>query len=350
MVIPAYGTRTIQVTKQVGVTKELLAKVLEDPKSYKEIFPGFVKDVKTSSDDKSRVKFVIDAGGTHDTDVKLSKQSSDTFLVEILSGDLRGSKIKTTLIERVGFDRTPGGATTVKCTLDLETGIMASIAMRMIGDSQIETEVGNGFYKLGEYAKSKYSQNSLVNVDYKKNVTPKLEAAKKLDPQKEAKKVPAQSVKKSDTTQTVSAKREAAKKLVTERNLQQKPIVNVKQEYAPQAKPRLDLSGTYLRLDSFPQTANVGNVVVFSGELHLDGTNPEGAIVYIKDEDPLGSDDFLAGGTVDSFGRFYISWTVKNMDSDSVADVYAVFEGTDIHPRMTTCGSSCSNTIPLTIR
>lgn len=215
MMIPAYATKTIQVTKELDIRKDLLAKTLEDPKSYREIFPALVKDVKTSPDDKGRVKFVIDAMGTRETDVKLSRQSG-AFVVEILSGDLKGSKITTTLKERSGFNGEPNGGTTVKCVMILEYGLMVSIAMMTIDKSQIGTEVGNGFYKLSEYAKKKHSQENLINVDYSKSVVPKLEAAKKLDPQKEAKKV---KTSQKDKVETISMKREAAKKLISERHI-----------------------------------------------------------------------------------------------------------------------------------
>lgn len=65
----------------------------------------------------------------------------------------------------------------------------AGFGLSTFGDSDMEKEIGDGFYKISEYAKSKYPQNNPINVDYKKNQVPKLEAAKKLDPQKEAQKV-----------------------------------------------------------------------------------------------------------------------------------------------------------------
>jgi hypothetical protein len=236
--------------------------------------------------------------------------------------------------------------------------------MTFVSDSEIKSAVGDGFYKLSEYSKSKYSQNNLINVDYKKNPVPKLEAAKKLDPQKEAQKVPVQDntkikkiqpVKTSKETkiqpvQTISEKRESAKKLVMERNQQSKPteLANVRQPPLPQVKPTPTPLQNLIILDPLPATARIGDAVVFSGILSLSGTNPAGATVYIKDEDPFGEDDLMAFGTVNASGRFYISWTVKNMDADSIADVYAVFEGSDIHPRMTTCGNDCVNTMQLT--
>ncbi len=364
IVSPAYATRTVSVTKELDIKKDLLATVLEDPKNYKEIFPA-IKDVKLNSNDKNQVKFVIDAMGRQEADVKLSKQPNGAFLAEILSGDLKGSKIITTLKERSGFHGEPNAGTTVKCTLALEIGFWISVPMSLVSDSQIETEVGNGFYKLSEYAKSKYPQNNLVNVDYKKNTMPKLEAAKKLDLQKEAQKILVldntktkktplvqtdKETKKIQPVQTISEKRDAAKKLVTERNQQSKPteIVNMRQQPLPQVKSAPAPLQNLITLDPLPATARIGDNMVFSGKLSLSGTNPAGATVYIKDEDPFGGDDLMASGIVDASGRFYISWTVRNMDVDSVADVYAVFEGSDIHPRMTTCGNDCVNTIPLT--
>ena len=100
-------------------------------------------------------------------------------MVEILSGDLKGTKIITTLKERIGFDGTPKGATTVKTKLMLETSFWISLALSFVGDSEIKNAVGDGFYDLGEYVKVKYPQETTKK-------TPKLEAAKALEPAKEA--------------------------------------------------------------------------------------------------------------------------------------------------------------------
>jgi hypothetical protein len=44
--VPAFATRTIDVIKEVDVRKDLFAKQLTDLKSYKAIFPAFIKDVE----------------------------------------------------------------------------------------------------------------------------------------------------------------------------------------------------------------------------------------------------------------------------------------------------------------
>lgn len=110
-------------------------------------------------------------------------------------------------------------------------------------------------------------------------------------------------------------------------------------------------------LNSIPRSANIGDIIIFSGTLQLSQGSPEGAIVYIKDEDPLSGDDLLATAYVDRNGKFSANWFATDVDVDSVADIYADFEGNDVFYRLTTCdlnptmdyGSSCSNTFPLRI-
>jgi hypothetical protein len=201
VITPVYATRTIEITKDIGVKKSLLAKQLEDLKSYKDVFPAFVKSVEIEPN-TNRAKFIVDAQVRSEADVQSTVQPDGTFVVEILSGDLKGSKIITKLKERVGFDGTPKGATTVKTTLILETSMTASLALAFINDEQISESIGNGFYELGEYVKSKHpnTKESIVNVDYAKKVqtkskiaenlekTPKLEAARALEPDKESMK------------------------------------------------------------------------------------------------------------------------------------------------------------------
>ncbi|HSA98066.1 MAG TPA: hypothetical protein VLF17_03210 [Candidatus Nitrosotenuis sp.] len=349
-VTPAYATRTIEVKKEVDVKKDLLAKQLADLTGYKKIFPAFIKDVKTDPSDKSRAKFIVEAQGTREADVKSTVKPDGTFIVEILSGDLEGSKITTTLKERAGFDGSPNGATIITTNLSLETSFLVSIALSFVDDSQIQQAMGNGFYELGQFIKAQHPQSkeaSQVKVGYSEKPSakvPKLESAKQLDLQKEAEKFQVTPATKQ-SAKTLDFEKESKKTMTKPKT---DKITSLQKAPVPQTESKPPVSqGSFISLDKFPTSARIGDTVMFSGKLHLSGTNPEGATVYIKDEDPLGADDFMAAGIVDSAGRFHIPWTVKNMDADSVADVYAVFEGSDVHPRLTTCGVYCADTIPL---
>ena len=108
--------------------------------------------------------------------------------------------------------------------------------------------------------------------------------------------------------------------------------------------------GGDISLDPFPRTAKVGQTVKFSGTLSLDRGSPEGAVVYIKDEDSLSRDELLATAYVDSNGRFSTTWVAYYSDLfNDYVEIFAVFEGDGRYARQATCNSTCGNSIPLLI-
>lgn len=112
-----------------------------------------------------------------------------------------------------------------------------------------------------------------------------------------------------------------------------------------------------ISLDPIPSSARVGERVDFSGTLRLDQSSPEGAIVYIKDEDFGSRDELLATAYTEANGRFSTYWIAGYTDFDDTVDIYAVFEGGDDFARLTTCdpnptsqiGGLCPDTLPLSI-
>ena len=86
---------------------------------------------------------------------------------------------------------------------------------------------------------------------------------------------------------------------------------------------RLDSS---ISLDSFQSNILPGSVIIFSGNLNLEGTNPSGQTVYIKDEDALDMDDVLATAVVDSNGFFSTNWVVEDVDSDDRKNAVEILE------------------------
>ena len=107
--------------------------------------------------------------------------------------------------------------------------------------------------------------------------------------------------------------------------------------------------GGDITLDRFPGTAKVGQAVTFSGTLSFDRGSPEGAVVYIKDEDSLSRDELLVTGYVEPNGRFSATWTAEHRDVDDTVDIFAVFEGDGRYYRQATCSYICGDTMPLRI-
>lgn len=85
--------------------------------------------------------------------------------------------------------------------------------------------------------------------------------------------------------------------------------------------------GGSITLDPIPTSAAFGETIALSGTLVLVGRNPEGAIVYIQDEDTLNPDDLLTSAYVDAAGNFSTYWVVDDVDPDYTIDIRAVFEG-----------------------
>ena len=107
--------------------------------------------------------------------------------------------------------------------------------------------------------------------------------------------------------------------------------------------------GGDITLDRFLSTAKVGQAVTFSGTLSFDRGSPEGAVVYIKDEDSFSRDELLVTGYVESNGRFSATWTAEHRDVDDTVDIFAVFEGDGKYYRQATCNAVCGDTVPLRI-
>ena len=94
--------------------------------------------------------------------------------------------------------------------------------------------------------------------------------------------------------------------------------------------------GSSITLDPIPERAAFGEIITLTGTLHLDAHNPEGSIVYIKDEDLLNPDDLLVSAYVDASGRFATFWVVEDVDPDYTIDIQAVYEGGPLYYRQAT--------------
>ena len=97
-----------------------------------------------------------------------------------------------------------------------------------------------------------------------------------------------------------------------------------------------ELRGGRLTLDPVQDSAWFGEVVEMSGTLRLDGRSPEGAIIYIKDEDTFNPDDLLTSAYVDASGRFTTYWIAQDVDPTNTIEIQAVFEKDSTHRRLAT--------------
>jgi len=118
----AFADRNINYEKIVDIEKDALETVFEDLEILPKIFPDFVKSVESSNNDNKKVaKIELNLNGFHFYPiVEYSNPFDGTHLIQVTSGDLRGTKINTSLEKTWGFDGTANKGTIVNMQLDLK--------------------------------------------------------------------------------------------------------------------------------------------------------------------------------------------------------------------------------------
>jgi len=107
---------------------------------------------------------------------------------------------------------------------------------------------------------------------------------------------------------------------------------------------------TILTLDSLPSSIGVGETITFSGKLLTESGSPvSGVTIYIK-EDDFGPDEIIVTTTTDSRGAYKVSTIVRDWDSytDSIADIYAIFEGNSQYAKVRTLNQEVAVSPPST--
>src|SRR6267378_3526456 len=156
---PVFAEKELSLTKTVYVKDQLLLDTLSDLQSYPQIFPEYIKSVELI-DDKT-AKFNVGSNGIFfDVETQYSHQSDGSYVVEVISGDLKGSRMITTLQKTWGYDRSADGGTIVNMEILLNTSGMLSLIAPSIPDQVILSNLDTGLDKFVAYAKSKSETQS----------------------------------------------------------------------------------------------------------------------------------------------------------------------------------------------
>lgn len=158
---PAFAEKEFSLKKTVDVKNQLLLDTLSDLQSYPQIFPDYIKSVKLI-DDKT-AKFNVGSDGIFfDVKTQYSHQPDGSYVVEVISGDLKGSRITTTLQKTWGFDGLPDGGTIVDMEILLKPSGMLSLIAPSVPDQMILSNLDTSLDKFTAYAKSKSEMQSTV--------------------------------------------------------------------------------------------------------------------------------------------------------------------------------------------
>jgi hypothetical protein len=157
----AYADKELKLEKTVDVKSQVLLETLSDLKSYPQIFPQYIKSVELTG--QNSAKFNVGSNGIFfDVQTQYSKFPDGSYLVEVTSGDLKGSKITTKLQETWGFDGTPNGGTKINMEISLQTSGILSLLAPSIPDRAVLSNLDTGLDKFAAYAKSKSEKQSML--------------------------------------------------------------------------------------------------------------------------------------------------------------------------------------------
>ena len=106
---PVFADRNIMYEDKVNVKKETLETTLIDLNDYPKIFPEYIKSVQVIDSQKHLAKMKVKFPFSSDWQIKYNTLSDGKYIIEVISGDLKGTKMTTVLKKIPGFDGTPVG-------------------------------------------------------------------------------------------------------------------------------------------------------------------------------------------------------------------------------------------------
>lgn len=151
----SYADRMITLHKVSDVNEESLLNTISDVSQYPNIFPDNVKSVKILDNNTRLVD--IDAGINgmfFDTQAICKTDSDGNYVVEVVSGDLKGTTMTTNLEKTWGFHGKKDGGTITNIVLDVKTSGVLSWMINFISDNTVSDALGYGFDRFVQHVQT----------------------------------------------------------------------------------------------------------------------------------------------------------------------------------------------------
>jgi hypothetical protein len=162
----AYADKELSLKKTVDVKNQILLETLSNLQNYPQIFPEYIKSVELTGENTA--KFNVGSNGIFfDVQTQYTQNPDGSYVVEVTSGDLKGSRVITTLQKTWGFDGTPNGGTILNMDMLLQTSGMLSLLAPSIPDQAILSNLDASLDKLALYAKNKFETQSVLKSQIK---------------------------------------------------------------------------------------------------------------------------------------------------------------------------------------
>ncbi len=150
---PSYADRMITIQKVSDVKEESLLNTISDVSQYSKIFPDNVKYVKILDNSTRLVDINAGINGIFfDTQAICKTDSNGNYVVDVVSGDLKGTVMTTSLEKTWGFHGQKDGGTIANISLDVKTSGLLAWMINFVPDSSVSDALQYGFDKFVKQA------------------------------------------------------------------------------------------------------------------------------------------------------------------------------------------------------
>ena len=149
--------------KTVNVKQNYLLDTMSNIENYPKIIPDNINSVKLIEGEKDQASMNVGLEGINfDVKTQYTILPDGSNFIEVLEGDLKGTKLTTTLTKTWGFDGTKDGGTIVKMKLSLEISGALSLVTAFAPDESILFALDSSLIKFVNHAKVEQDYNEIV--------------------------------------------------------------------------------------------------------------------------------------------------------------------------------------------
>ena len=145
--VPAFAERFVSIEKTLPTERDKLVGVFSDLEAYPDILPEHIESSTIINKEENIAKMKLKFQGiSTDANVKHMSPSYDISIIEVVSGDLKGTKFTGT------FSSTQDSRTLVKVDLELKTSWYINLATMFVSDDNIESMMNTALVEFSNYA------------------------------------------------------------------------------------------------------------------------------------------------------------------------------------------------------
>jgi len=158
--LPVFAERIISLEKTLPTESKKLMQVFSDLEVYPQILPENIKSSTILNEEENiakmsfRLEFI-----SIDADIKYLSPSPNEAILEVISGELKGTKFTGILSEIK--DSQGKVATLVKTSLDLKISWYLSLVTTFVSDENIESMLNHALQEFSDYANNPKSTQTI---------------------------------------------------------------------------------------------------------------------------------------------------------------------------------------------